>query len=76
VPDEYAPRRAERNAAAIAVQEALADLGFQAPDLAAQRGLRNAQGGGGLREAPGLGELQEGLEALEIQDYSLRLEAR
>jgi hypothetical protein len=76
VPDEYAPRRGERNAAAVAVQEALADLGFEAPDLAAQRGLGNAEGGGGLREAPRLGELQEGLEALEIQDYSLRLEAR
>jgi hypothetical protein len=56
----------ERDAAAVAVEQGLAQVHFQRPHLAAERGLRHPQHAGGAREAAQFGHLHKGLELLEV----------
>lgn len=64
---EFPARRGEGDASRLAVEQRVADLVLQAPDLLAQRRLCDAQSGGGVAEVQFLGEYDEGVQLRQGQ---------
>ena len=74
--EQHAPRVGQAGGAAAAFDQDDAQLGLQLLDLPAERGLRDAQPGGGPGEAALLGYGDEAAEVAEFQAIPFRHDPR